>query len=43
MQYERQITIALFILIITGVLTAPLSILSDLLFNLIYGITQLPF
>ncbi len=43
MQYERQITIALFILIITGVLTAPLSILSDLLMNLIYGITQLPF
>jgi Zn-dependent protease len=43
MQYERQITIGLFILIITGVLTAPLSILSDLLFNLIYGITKLPF
>jgi Zn-dependent protease len=43
MQYERQITIGLFILIITGVLTAPLSKLSDLLMNLIYGITQLPF
>ena len=43
MQYERQITIALFILIITGVLTAPLSIISDLLFNFLYGITQLPF
>ena len=43
MQYERQITIVLFVLIITGVLSAPLSYLSDLLFNFIYGITQLPF
>lgn len=43
MQYEKQITIALFILIITGVLTTPLSIISDLLFNLLYGITQIPF
>lgn len=43
MQYERQITIGLFILIITGVLTAPLNALSELLMNLIYGITQLPF
>ena len=43
MQYERQITIGLFILIITGVLTTPLSIISDLLFNFLYGITQLPF
>ncbi len=43
MQYERQITIGLFILIITGVLTTPLNALSELLMNLIYGITQLPF
>lgn len=43
MQYERQITIVLFVLIITGVLTTPLSIISRLLLNAIYSLTQLPF
>jgi Zn-dependent protease len=43
MQYERQITLVLFVLIITGVLSTPLSILSGIISNLIYSLTQLPF
>lgn len=43
MQYERQITIVLFILLVTGVLSAPLSILSGIVSSLIYSLTQLPF
>lgn len=43
MQYERQITIVLFILLVTGVLSAPLSILSRIVSSLIYSLTQLPF
>lgn len=43
MQYERQITIVLFILLVTGVLSTPLSILSGIVSSLIYTLTQLPF
>lgn len=43
MQYERQITIVLFILLVTGILSAPINILSDKILNLLYAITQIPF
>ena len=43
MQYENQIRIILFILIISGVLSKPLSFISGLIFTLISFITQLPF
>lgn len=43
MQYERYIVIAVFILLITGVLSTPLSLLSGLLYNLLDLITALPF
>jgi Zn-dependent protease len=43
MQYERYIMIALFVLLLTGVLSTPLNLLSNLLLNLIFKITSLPF
>lgn len=43
MQYENQIRIILFVLIISGVLSKPLSFISGLIFTLISFITQLPF
>jgi len=43
MEYERQITIVLFILIVTGVLSTPIRFISEVLLSLISVITQLPF
>ena len=43
MQYERYIMIGLFILLFTGVLSAPLSLLSNLIINAFDYITLLPF
>ena len=43
MQYERYIMIGLFVLLFTGILTAPLSFLSSLILGLFSNITQIPF
>ena len=43
MEYERQITIVLFVLIVSGVLSVPINFISNLLLGLIYSLTQLPF
>ncbi len=43
LQYERYIVIAVFILILTGVLTTPLSILSSAIMNLFIKLASLPF
>ena len=43
MEYERQITIVLFILIVTGVLSTTIRFISEVLLSLISVITQLPF
>ncbi len=43
MEYERYIMIGLFVLLFTGVLTKPLSILSDIVLSLLQHITSLPF
>ncbi len=43
MEYERYIQIALFVLLLTGVLTTPLSILSGLVAALFQIITSIPF
>ncbi len=43
MQYERYIMIGLFVLLFTGILTKPLSILSGAVFNVLDFITALPF
>ncbi len=43
MEYERQITIVLFILIVSGVLSVPITFISNLLLGLIYSLVQLPF
>lgn len=43
MQHERQITLVLFVLIITGILSTPLDYLSSLLMRGLYMITQIPF
>ena len=43
LQYERYIMIGLFVLLFTGVLTTPLSYLSELVINILNLITQIPF
>jgi Zn-dependent protease len=43
MQYERYIHIGLMVLLFTGVLTAPLSALSDFIMDLIITIVCIPF
>jgi len=43
MQYERYIMIGLFVLLFTGILSTPLSFLSNIIFNLIYKVTSLIF
>ena len=43
MQYERYIMIGLFVLLFTGVLTRPLSALSDWVLSLFMKITEIPF
>lgn len=43
MQYERYIMIALFVLLFTGVLSTPLSIISDAVVEGFSIITQIPF
>ncbi len=43
MQYERYIMIGLFVLLFTGVLSTPLSILSGVVISLFQRITEIPF
>ncbi len=43
LEYERYIVIVVFILILTGVLTKPLSLISSLILNLFDKIASLPF
>lgn len=43
MKYERYIMIGLFVLLFTGVLSAPLSWISDIILELFSTITSLPF
>ena len=43
LEYERYITIVVFILILTGVLSTPLSIMSNAIFELFSFIANLPF
>ena len=43
MQYERYIMIGLFVLLFTGILTTPLSLLSGLVITLFDAITSIPF
>lgn len=43
MQYERYITIVIFVLILSGALSRPLSELSDLIIDLFMLIASLPF
>lgn len=43
LEYERYIVIVVFILILTGVLTTPLSIISSVIINLFTKIASLPF
>lgn len=43
LQYERYVTIVVFVLILSGVLSAPLSIASSFLLNLFSKIAALPF
>ncbi len=43
MQYERYISIALIVLLFTGILSTPLSIISGLVISLFDTITALPF
>lgn len=43
LEYERYIVIVVFILILTGVLTKPLSLISSLFLNLFEKIASLPF
>lgn len=43
LQYERYIVIAVFILILTGVLSTPLSLISSGILNLFVSIASLPF
>lgn len=43
LQYERYIVIVVFVLILSGVLSAPLSIISGLIIKLFSNITGLPF
>lgn len=43
LEYERYIVIVVFILIVTDVLTKPLSLISNLIFGLFTSIANLPF
>ena len=43
LQYERYITLAVFVLIMTGVLSTPLSYMSTVIINLFSYIAGLPF
>ena len=43
LQYERYITLVVFLLIMTGVLSGPLSFISNLIIKLFTVITSLPF
>lgn len=43
LQYEKYIVIAVFILILTGVLSTPLSLISSGILNLFVSIASLPF
>ncbi len=43
LEYERYVTIVVFILILTGVLSGPLSIMSNAIFELFSFIANLPF
>ncbi len=43
LQYERYIVIAVFILIATGILSAPLSAISTAIIKLFFNIASLPF
>ncbi|MBQ7115896.1 MAG: site-2 protease family protein [Clostridia bacterium] len=43
MQYERYIMIGLFVLLFTGILSTPLSILSNLVISLLNSVTEIPF
>ena len=43
LQYERYVVLVVFFLIMTGVLSKPLSIISNLIINLFSSIARLPF
>lgn len=43
MQYERYIMIGLIVLLFTGILTTPLSFVSDLVLTLFDAVTSIPF
>lgn len=43
MAYERYIQIAIFVLLFTGILSAPLSFLSNLITGLLLAVSSLPF
>lgn len=43
MQYERYIVIIVFVLVLSGVLSRPLSIVSNLIISLLSNISSLPF
>lgn len=43
LEYERYITLVVFVLILTGVLSGPLSAISGFIVNLFVGIASLPF
>lgn len=43
LEYERYITIVVFVLILTGVLSEPLSEMSDKIFEIFYYVANLPF
>ncbi len=43
LQYERYIVLVVFVLIMTGVLSTPLSVLSNLIISLFTKISSLPF
>lgn len=43
LEYERYIVLIVFILLFTGILSAPLEFLSEKVFDLFYLITSLPF
>ena len=43
LQYERYVVIIVFILILSGVLSTPLAIISNLILNLFSNIAEIPF
>ncbi len=43
LQYERYVVLVVFVLIMTGVLSRPLSIISNIIINLFSNIASLPF